>query len=134
MRFSYVFGDEQLGHSNTIPSIVQERYIAHPSSPINYMGNCQAGVFLIYECIPSPPFEDTPLDITMVDSGEIAPIVTHLMSSTIPGFLLRFFPRYILKKKIILRQSLSTIFSLCCCTPPAEKSTNESTIIGSWCS
>ena len=134
MNNLFYFGDEQLGHSNTIPSIVHEKHIAHPSSPIS-QGNCQAGVFLICRCIPSPPSEDIPLDITtVVESGEIAPIENHMMSSKILGFLLWFFPRYIFKKKIILRQSLSTIFSLCCCTPPAEKSTNESTIIGSWCS
>ena len=102
MNNLFYIRDEQTGHSNTIPSIVQERYIAHPSSPIS-QGNCQAGVFLICECIPSPPSEDTPLDITtMVESGEIASIVTYMMSSTILGFLLRFFPRYIFK-------SLSTI-------------------------
>ena len=69
MNNLFYFGDEQLGHSNTIPSIVHEKHIAHPSSPINYMGNCQAVVFLICECIPSPPSEDAPLDITVVDCG-----------------------------------------------------------------
>ena len=72
MRFSYVFGDEQSikgrGAKNTflvkpIPSV------AHPSSPINYIGNCQAGAFFISWCIPSPPSEDAPLDITVVDCG-----------------------------------------------------------------
>jgi len=114
MSFYIYFRDELISHSNTIPSFFfyLPPQSAHPSSPINvkqvFKGNGQEGaVVFVRECIPSPPSEAAPLDITqnrMVECENGVPprdiFVSHPVTSL---------DWDILRNSLFPHQSLSTI-------------------------